>query len=200
MPNLWEQFKSLFKEAEQSSPSKPLIHEVIQRTEEEKKDYQFWKGTLVRRRLVDWLNDQYAIYQLQPDDIDEALDFLNTPSSKGFVIHFYRTRYSLRDITHFFDYLKERVLALNYRTQISDTRTYNRPNWVETVQRHYLKPKPNFQREGKINQQFGNITIEVDLRDDKPHYLKFQATSYKDHLFEDAKEFKELMSRVIVQE
>ena len=71
---------------------------------------------------------------------------------------------------------------------------------METVQRHYLKPKPNFQREGKINQQFGNITIEFDLRDDKPHYLKFQATSYTDHLFEDAKEFKELMSRVIIQE
>lgn len=197
MPNLWEQFKSLFKEAEQSSPSKPLIHEMIERSEDERKDFNFWKSTLVRKRLVDWLIDQYAIYQVQPDHIDEALDFLNTPSSKGFVIHFYRTRYSLRDITHFFDYLKQQVLKLNYRNQISDIRTYNRSNWVETVQRHYLKPRPNFERKGKINQQFGNITIEFHLRDDQPHYLKFQATSYKDHLFEDAKEFKELMGLVI---
>lgn len=198
MPNLWEQFKNLFKEAEQSSPSKPLIHELIQREEAEVKDYNFWKSTLVRRRLIDWLNDQYAIFLFQPNDIDEALDFLDTPSSKGFVIHFHRTRYSRRDVTHFFDYLKERVLQLDYRPQISDTRTYNRPQWVETVQRHYLKPKPDFEREGKINQQFGNVTIEFELRDDNVHNLKFRATSYKDRLFEDAREFSELMKLVIV--
>lgn len=198
MSNLWNQFKNLFKEAEQSSPSKPLIHELIERNEAEIKDYTFWKNTLVRRRLIDWLNDQYAIYLHQPENIDEALDFLNTPSSKGFVIHFHRTRYSRRDVTHFFDYLKERVLGLNYRIQISDTRTYNRPMWVETVQRHYLKPKPNFERKGKINQQFGNVTIEFELRNDVAHYLKFQATSYKDYQFDDARDFKELMQLVIV--
>ena len=198
MPNLWKQFKNLFKEAEQSSPSNPLIHEMIQRDEAEQKDYNFWKNTLIRRRLIDWLNDQYAIYLVQPEDIDEALDFLDTPSSKGFVIHFHRTRYSRRDVTHFFDYLKEKVLRLNYHTQISDTRTYNRPKWVETIERHYLKPKPDFESEGKINQQFGNITIELQLRNDKVRHLKFQATVYKDHQFEDAKEFQELMQRVIV--
>lgn len=198
MPNLWEQFKNLFKEAEQSSPSNPLIHEMIKREEVEIKDFNYWKNTLVRRRLIDWLNDQYAIYLIRPNDIDEALDFLDSPSSKGFVIHFFRTQYSRRDVTHFFDYLKERVLELDYRVQISDTRTYNRENWVETVERHYLKPKPDFERKGKINQQFGNVTIEFELRNDAVYNLKFRATSYKDHLFKDAREFKELMQLVIV--
>jgi hypothetical protein len=197
MPEFWNYIKNLFKTAEDSSPSNPVVHELIQRTEEEKADYDHWKETLVRRRLTDWLIDQYAIYQVLPHDIDEALDFLDTPSSKGFVVHFNQTRYSVRDVTHFFDYLKERVRALNYRTQISDTRTYHRADWVETVQRHYLKPRPNFQEGEKMDQAYGNVMIELELRNERVQNLRFRATSYQDRLFNDALEFKALMQEVL---
>lgn len=197
MPEFWNYIKNLFKTAEESSPSNPVVHELIKRSEEEKADYDHWKNTLVRRRLTDWLIDQYAIYQVLPDDIDEALDFLDTPSSKGFVIHFNKTRYSVRDVTYFFDYLKERVRALNYRTQISDTRTYHRADWVETVQRHYLKPRPNFQEGEKMDQAYGNVMIELELRNERVQNLRFRATSYQDRLFNDALEFKALMQEVL---
>lgn len=197
MIEFWDYIKNLFKTAEESSPSKPLIHELIRRTEKEKEDYEHWKNTLVRRRLTDWLNDQYAVYQLLPDDIDEALDFLNTPSSKGFVIHFSKTRYSLRDVTHFLDYLKEKVGQLGYRSQISDTRTYHRAHWVETVQRHYLKPRSTFEADKKMNQAYGNIMIEMELRNELVHNLRFRATAYQDRLFHQAYEFKALMQAVL---
>ena len=213
MPDIWDYFKDLFRKAETSSPSQPLIHELIERSEEERQDYEFWKSTVVRRRLRDWLIDQYAVFRVAPDDIDEAIDFLDTPSSKGFVIYFHKTRYSLRDVRHFFDYLKEQVLDLDYRTQISDLRSYNRPEWVEIVERHYLKPRPAFMRRNlsvtpshsptleeaaeKFNQRFGNIMIEHHLRDDRPHYLKFSATSYKDALFTEAEEFRTLMQCIL---
>lgn len=188
--------------AEQSSPSQPLIHELIQRTDKEKEDYQQWKQTLVLRRLMDWLKDQFAIYQINPESIDEGLDFLNTPSSKGFVVHFNKTRYSKRDVTHFFDFLKEKVLHQGYRTQISDTRSYNRANWAETVQRHYLKPGPTFnnslKENGKFNQKYGNVMIELELRNDKVHNLRFRATSYQDRIFEKADDFKGLMQQLMV--
>ncbi|MFN7119871.1 MAG: hypothetical protein ACK4TA_23960, partial [Saprospiraceae bacterium] len=155
-------------------------------------------ATLVRRRLTDWLSDQYAIFRVLPQDIDEAMDFLDTPSSKGFVIHFYKTNYSRRDVMFLMDYLKEQVLALDYKTQVSDSRTFTRTNWVETIQRHYLKPRPNFEQKGKLNQKFGNVTIEMQLRNDQPHHLKFQATTYNDHLFKDAHDFEDLMQAVLM--
>ena len=198
MSELWNYIKGLFKTAEESSPSQPLIHELIHRSEGEKTDYEHWKNTLVRRRLIDWLNDQYAIFRVLPDDIDEGLDFLTSPSSKGFVIHFHQTRYSLRDITHFFDYLKERVKSLGYRSQISDTRTYHRADWVETIQRHYLKPPPQFRQGEKLNQGYGNIMIEFELRNEMPYNLRFRATTYRDHQFKDPLEFKDLMTQVLI--
>ncbi len=129
--------------------------------------------------------------------MDEAMDFLHTPSAKGFVIHFYKTNYNRQEVSHLFDFLKDQVKALNYKVQISDTRTYNRENWVETVERHYLKPRPGKDRKEKINQRFGNITIELLLRDDRVYQLKFQATAYRDHQYEEAEKFRDLMLAIL---
>ncbi|MCB9081450.1 MAG: hypothetical protein H6555_07030 [Lewinellaceae bacterium] len=197
MADLWDYFKGLFRKAEVSSPSQPLIHEMLVRSETEQADYVHWRETLVCRRLRDWLSDQYAIFHVLPQDIDEALDFLDTPSSKGFVIHFHKTRYSKRDVIHFLDYLKDQVLSLQYRTQISDLRTYERPQWVETVQRHYLKPRPAATDEGKFHQGYGNIRIELLFRNDEPYNLKFSATAYQDHQFQKATSFRELMQAIL---
>lgn len=196
MSDFWKYIKNIFKAAEESSPNQPVIHELIIRTDEEQKDYDYWKETLVRRRLCDWLNQQYAIHKVLPNDIDEGLSFLNTPSAKGFAIHFHQTQYSKRDAVHFMDYLKERVLSLNYRTQISDARVFNRANWVEAIQRHYLKPRINFEEGKKTNQKFGNITIELVFRNDTPYQLKFQATTYSDSLYKDASDFSDLMNHL----
>ena len=195
---LFNKIKQLFQAAEQSSATVPVIHKMIELTDAEKEDYEFWKTTLVRRRLIDWLNDQYLLYSHDPSRLDNSISFLNTPSSKGFVIHFYKTNYNKREVNFLFHYLKAQVLQLNYRTQISDSRTFNRPNWVETIDRHYLKPRSSYQQDQLIDQQFGNITIEHQLRNDQPHFLKFRATIYKDRLYKEADDFKALMQKILV--
>ncbi|MBK9013497.1 MAG: hypothetical protein IPM82_05115 [Saprospiraceae bacterium] len=105
--------------------------------------------------------------------------------------------YAREDAGHFFDLLKEKVLTLNYRNQLSDTRSWSEKDWVQTVERHYLKPRQNWEADKKINQQFGNITIELILRNDSPHLLTFRATSYSDRLYADASDFHELMQAVL---
>lgn len=197
MSDFWKYVKGIFSAVETSSPSQPAIHELIERTAEEKEDYAFWKDTLVRRRLTDWLSQQYALYQVLPLDVDESLTFLHTPSSKGFAIHFHQTQYSKRDAVYLLDFLKEKVSNLNYRTQISDTRTYSRPNWVETLQQHYLKPRVKFEENEPMNQLFGNITIELLLRNEQPHLLKLIATAYQDRSYHPPLEFKHLMLEIL---
>lgn len=197
MAGIWEYLRNLFREAEESSPSNPTIHQLIERSEANREDYRQWLDSLVKRRLLDWLDNQYAIYRVSPEDIDEAMDFLDTPSSKGFVIHFYKTNYNRREVTHFFDFLMDQIRRLDYKLQISDTRTYSRSSWVETVERHYLKPRPSMEPGKKIDQRFGNVTIELVLRNDEIHQLKFQATSYQDHKYDEAEDFQKLMQALL---
>ncbi len=197
MFNLKKYLQSLFRQAEQSGPAQPFIHEMIERSPEERAAMEQWKNTLVCRRLGDWIGNQFALAEALPNDVDEALDFLNTPSSKGFVIYFHKTNYDRREAVFFFDLLKERVLAQGYRVQISDRRVYANQSWMETAERHYLKPKPEFGAPGKIRQRYGNITIQLLLRNDQPHQLQFQATTYRDQLFLEADSFKELMGQLL---
>lgn len=197
MANIWQYIRNLFQEAEDSSPSNPAIHTVIERTEDEKEAFQGWKTSLIKHRLIAWLSDQYAMFRVLPEDIDEGLDFLDSPSSKGFAIHFYKTNYNRREVTYFFDYLKEQIRNLDYKVQLSDSRTYNRQNWVETVERYYLKPRPNFEKGKKMDQRFGNVTIELELRDDKVHQLRLQATTYRDRMYSQAEDFRDLMQAVL---
>lgn len=196
MAGLWKYLKGLFEETETSSPSNPAVHEMIERDPEEMRGYAAFAEGMVLRRMLNWIHDQYAIFRVTPRDTDRAVDFLDTPSSKGFVVHFHETQYSRREVIYFFDYLKERVLALNYRTQISDRRIFQRNTWVETVERHYLKPRSE-QIEGQFEQLFGNIKIELELRGDQVHNLRFSATTYQDAQFREAQPFRELLVEVL---
>ncbi len=207
MSKLWDYFKSLFHTAEQSSAAAPLIHELIERTEEEKAAYEHWKNTLVRRRLCNWLNDQYATYLVDGEQSDEAIYFLETPSARGFVIFFRQTQYSRQDCNCFFDYLKERVLTLNYRSYVSDTRTYTNAEWVENLQRHYLKPPIRKQLQtletgpiqNALEQAYGNITIELTSRNDQVWNLKFSAVGYQDRMYQKVGNFGELMGKLMTE-
>ncbi len=62
MASIWQQVKELFERAEESSPAHPAVHELIERSSEEQLDYERWKDTLAKQRLLDWLLDQYAVF------------------------------------------------------------------------------------------------------------------------------------------
>jgi hypothetical protein len=187
----WDQIKNIFHSAEAGTPAAPTIHEMIERTEEDLAAYDHWKTTAGPPRLLDWLTNQYARHRDQLRT-DETIGFLDTASTKGFVIYFGLMNYNREEITHFFHYLKERVLTLDYRNDISDRRIFPRRDWVETQERHYLKPRISY-NEVKMDQSFGNIMIEFELRNDVAHNLRLRATVYNDSMFEAGGSFGGLM-------
>jgi len=187
----WDQIKNIFQQVENSSATMPAIHEMIERSAAEMEAYGQWKNTAGPHRLMDWLGNQYARH-LDGQRTDETVGFLDIPSSKGFVVYFNKMNYTREEITHFFHYLRERVLTLNYRPDISDRRIFPRRGWVETHERHYLKPKVNYD-DAKLDQAFGNIMIEFELRDDVPNNLRLRATTYNDSMYEARGSFGGLM-------
>ncbi len=197
MKDIWAYFKGLFRQADESSASNPFLHEVIRRSESDIQAFRDWQGTLPHRRMMDWLHDQYAVWQVLPDDVDSAIDFLHTPAAKGFAIHLHKTAYSRQEATFLLDFLRNQVCALDYRVQLSDTRTWTTPHWVETVERHYLKPRPAWADNQRFDQKFGNITFELVLRNDVPHLFKCRANSYSDRLYADAHAFSQLLQAIL---
>lgn len=200
--DLWQYMKDLFKAEQESSSIKPYIQEPLERDEEEIEAYNLWKRTLAKRRILDWLNMQYASFVMSGEsEIDKTIDFLNTPSAKGFVLHFDEQLHNRNNFLNLFDYLKERVLEMNYKKYMSDTRTYNKTRnnntWVEMKQRHYLKPRFKVLEDNTFDQRFGNIKIELLFRNDKIHNLQFSATRYNDRNFAEGNTFNDLMRELL---
>lgn len=191
---IWSYIKNLFNEADESSPIRPFIHETIERGELELAAYENWKSDLARNRFVNSLGDEYATYRIDPSKVDRSLDFLDTPSMKGFVIHASIGKYKLVELKHLLDYLKERVLTANYYVYVSDRRIYNRDGKNEMIERHYLKPKAKMSENELFSQGYGNVRIELKCQNDLPINLKFSATGYSDRLFEETEDFRILMS------
>ena len=194
MPSyLWNQIKSWFNKAEVSSPVNPYMHEVIERTETEVSAFEKWENSLIKRQLLHWLHDQYAVFLTDVNKLDQQIDFLQTPSSNGFVIHFNETNYQAIEIICLFDHLRNKTLTKNYKNYLSDRRTYTRGDSVESKERHYLKPpRPDFSSP-KINQLFGNVTIELLFKNDHIIHLKYSATHYTDHKYLPPDPFEHLM-------
>lgn len=191
---IWSYIKNLFRDVEESSHVRPYIHETLERGASELADYETWKSDLARHRLMNSLGDEYATHRIDPSKVDRSLDFLDTPSMKGFVIHASIGEYRLKELRHLLDYLKERVLTADYKTYVSDRRIYNRNGKNEMIERHYLKPKVKLNKNEQITQKYGNVRIELKCQNDVPINLKFSATGYHDRLFEEAEDFRILMS------
>lgn len=197
MAGFWGQIKKLMLQSERSSPLNPAIHEIIILTKEESKDFDRWKNTIVLKKFVDWLNHEYGEYLIERP-FSKTITFLNSPPSFGFMVHFSEMGYSKRDAVFIAQFFKEKIQLLPYKVQLSDRRIYSKnESTVETTERHYLKPKKTIIPGEKIDQYYGNITIELQIRNDQPHQLSLRATSYPDRIYKSSLPFEQLMEKIL---
>jgi len=199
MADIWQYFKNLFQKAEHSSKTQPLLHDSIVRDTGEILAYEKWKNSLVKNQMITWIEREYGNFLNEGKTRDNSILFLDGVSTKGFAIHFSKLRYNANEITNLFDFFKEKILALNYKTYNSDKRTYVKGRFVESLSKHYLKPSlNNMLGTPPFNQEFGNISIELICQDDLPTTLKFSATSYNDRSYQKAKHFGSLMKHLFL--
>lgn len=209
--DFWKRLKQLFKEnkpiAEHHSDSPqseaPLSvapqmrHELIHRDESEQAFYRHWETSKNKQQTLQWIGDQFALYQQSPGATDPEIDFLMIPSVNGFVLHYSPKRWDADEFLSLFDYFHHKMKELGYRVQVSDTKTTKQGNRIEQQQRHYLKPPFSTAEEGQpIDQQYGNIMVTLCLVNEKFVNLKFSATHYNDRLYLPPRSFNELIQKV----
>ena len=194
MSNWWEKLRKQFEPSRSSNQNLGLIsHELLKRSESFDDDLLEWQNGIVSRRMKDWILSEYSLFQNSHQQQDESILFLESKASSGIIIHLSNTRYSTRDATCLMEDLRSRIRSSRYKSQMSDVKVFNRPEYVERIERHYLKPKFNFASETEFNQQYGNITIELIFRNDTPHLLKLLVNSYNDRNFTTPQSFRSLL-------
>lgn len=94
------------------------------------------------------------------------------------------------------DFLKENVLNLNYRMYHAITDSREERGMIRTREEYYFKPAI-MNMEYPLEQEYGNITLELNLINEKVQFLKIAATTYAGFNYSDPKPFHELVTNLL---
>lgn len=196
MSDFFENIRKLFLNS--SKDHQPDMHEPLERSAADVEAYRTWKNSMRKTRLLMGLYDRVYHRSAAETSVQFDLHFVESSSTNGFLLMYTPHVMGAKDLQHLFDFLKERVLQQGYSTYMSDVRRRVKNDEVETIERHYLKPrlKANQPDQG-IEQLFGNITIEHTLLDDEPQHLKFIANIYTDHKYTEAGHYNDLLKLLV---
>lgn len=191
----------LFPKPEESKPNpEPFIREELKRSNNDLVAYALWKESQEKEQVVSFVGEQYLKGQYENENVS-LFRVIKSGTTDGFMLRFLAETDPLY-FQHLFDYFKEKVKELQYTIYTSDVRTYDRNDFVERIERHYLKPSwrvlntKAVNSTGKMNQLYGNITIELNKQNDQPQFLKFVCQHYIDSKFSEPQDFNELMKHI----
>ena len=179
MANIFTHFQAtILSQPELAETSKPLMRKSLQRTEKETREYHNWKETSKLSTILLYLQEECQKHLSSPTKTHDGIDFYGTASARGFRMHPALTRFPDVHIKYLFDFLKERLIALDYQAVSSDTTTFQRGDyWMETIHRHVLRaPNAKGCYADNLVGGFGQITIEMLLKDNRLCTLRLEAT------------------------
>ena len=142
-------------------------------TKEEIADYRQWRNSPHCYRTGAWLRDQYDVHQRQPFCTDEGIDFISTSTSKSFRIHPALTKFSDKNMMHFYHMIAEKMEQLGYVRGINEKRKFNSPYWVETLQRQHFHSV--YESDNAILRGFSEVQVRVMFKNKGFCYLELEA-------------------------
>lgn len=178
-------------------PSKlPILEEPLSRSPTDKQAYWHWLNEGAYRTLLSEVRKGYELKKKQVIGGKLEVHILKSNQSNGIAVT-YPQQLSARVFQHFFDLLRDRAQNLGYQHYTSGRRVFDRTNYIETIDKHYLKPPRRGLKEPPFDQHYGNILIELIWIDRQPSFLRLMAHVYSDHLFSAPRTFDELLDHLL---
>jgi hypothetical protein len=169
--------------------SSPInIKENFTQTESEKENTDFWLASDEGESLIKLVFKNYH-FKKSGINAHPEIHILNSPYANGFAVT-YESPFNEKTFSQLFFAFGRRMLDLGYQRVSLDRKIEEIQENVRTTEKQYFKPPLNTaDLTQKIDQLFGNVSIEKVSINEKPSYLKILVTVYSDHLYRPAKPF-----------
>lgn len=184
-------FGKLFPEKKENRPVQ--VMELLRRSNKYQLAYATWKESPEARQILKEIDRSYYLKRNQIQG-DYTIHLFQSAAANGFAIT-YHPALSPQFFQFLLDFWRDRMLAIGYRLANTDRQIRDKDTYVETVEKHYLKP-PLTKNQAQAEQRFGNVLLEYVLVDQQPSYIKVLATIYSDRLFTEALSFEELLEQL----
>ena len=180
-----------------SAPAPKAEWRPLHRTPAEERAHARWVEQQV---YLNWAGPYFKAYHFSKAGIQGRglrVQLLEEVGRRGVVL-LYDPSIGPGNFRHFFDLLRDRVVALGYNVSTSDHRTLHHERYTESIEKHFLKPLPHDCTDtGRCNQRYGTITVDLVRVDGQPSFIRFVSNPYLDDIFTSAHSFDELMAAVL---
>ncbi|NNC95891.1 MAG: hypothetical protein HKN92_10040 [Chitinophagales bacterium] len=171
--------------------NEPFLHHEIQRDESYMDCYHDWEKD---KKYIPWLDFMTKVMDERDSNF---VDILQTETSNGLLFYINDFVLNKKDAHYIFDLLRDRVKQEGYVCHLSDTRIYNRSEFVEEKNRYFLKPRFEYCVESlQFIQRYGNIIIELIYENNLPKRIKICNHSYRDRKYSHVESFDELKEKL----
>lgn len=184
--------KKLFgKDKSKSEESKESYHKKMEGDYIEREAFVYWmEGENELSELVEKLKSEYEKFQSDALQHSQWVDFLKSDGVNGIMIHLNEYPGTISNWLYPAEFFKDIGLSWGYKLYSSEERKRKKEK-KGLYFRHYLKPPVRNMLEKPIEQLFGNITVELKLRQSGPQSLKLQVQHYNDRNYKEPRDIQE---------
>ncbi|WP_339716402.1 hypothetical protein [Cyclobacterium amurskyense] len=175
--------------------NRAVIRENFTRSENEEQEVISWLAAEEGEQVLKMVYDNY---HLKKTGIvkEPEVHLFHTSYANGFAVS-YDSPFNPENFPKLFFGLGLRTLGLGYRMVSMDRKIDEVNEQVRTTEKLYYKPLVSVDTSSdKIDQRYGNVSIEKIYLDNKPNYLKVLVTLYSDRQYHDAKPFDQFMDKL----
>lgn len=184
-------FNKLFPDRQQNKPVQ--VMELLRRNVQYRQAFDEWKINEESKVLVKEIERSYYLEKNQIQG-KYTIHLFRSPAANGFALT-QHPDLSPQVFQFLLDLWRDRILATGYRLANTDRQIRDKGAYVETTEKHYLKP-PLTKNQPQAEQRFGNVLLEFVIRDQEPAYIKVLATTYSDRIFTPPKPFDDLLDQL----
>ncbi|EKB49890.1 hypothetical protein [Cecembia lonarensis] len=171
------------------------IKENFKQSESEKDAGTEWELSEEGKSMLALVAKNYHFKKSGINNYPEV-HILNSPYANGFAVS-YDSPFDEKTFSYLFFAFGKRILDLGYNQVSLDRKIEELKDFVKTTEKQYFKlPLSNVDFGQKIDQLFGNISVEKVSINDKPSFLKILVTVYSDHLYQEAKPFDQFIDEI----
>ncbi len=186
----------LFKRILSGSPPVSADWQPLHRSPAQERVRQHW---LTEQVYLNWAGPYFKAYHYQKAGLPGArfrVQLARKEGQRG-AVFLYDPSMGPGNFQHFFDFIRDRVLALGYQQGAADQRTVNHEQYAESTQKYFLKPQPHDCTDtGRCNQRFGNVTVDLVSINGQPGFIRLANNPFADSIFTPAGTFDELVDAV----
>lgn len=167
----------------------------------------FVQTDVEKESIVDWMSspegkNTFALiaknYHFKTSGMNSLpeVHILKSPYANGFAVSFDEPL-TKETFSKLFFAIGRRIVDLGYSRVSLDRKIEEVNDKVRTTEKQYYKPPlSNADFSKKIDQIYGNVSVEKVSINDTPSYLKVLVTVYSDHLYKDAGSFDEFIDNL----